>query len=142
MGITTSSHAQEKELHEACRTGHLQTVKKLIENKVNLNVFAKDQYTPLHVAVVCGHSDIVKLLLVNEVDINIRDGRYERTPLMEAAFYGRKEIFNLLIEFGADEKLTNKYKENVLHFTALLLFLLTQLKKCGHVTKLAISENQ
>ena len=65
MGITTSLPSQKQELLDACRTGDLQTVKELIENKVNINQFDKNKSTPLHLAVSKGHIEIAQLLLEN-----------------------------------------------------------------------------
>ena len=38
---------------------------------------------------------------------------------MNAAFHGRKEIFNLLIEFGADIRLKDLGKRTALHHAAV-----------------------
>ena len=119
MGITPSLPDQKQKLHDACRTGDLQTLELLIENKVNMNQFDKNKSTPLHLAVSKGHVEIAQLLLENGAGVDIREGEIGPTALMNAAFHGEKEIFSLLIEFGADIRLKDLGKRTALHHAAV-----------------------
>ena len=87
MGITTSLPKQKQELLDACRTGDLQTIKELIENKVNINQFDKNKLSPLHLAVSNGHVEIAQLLLENAAGVDIRVGEIGPTALMNSAFH-------------------------------------------------------
>ena len=122
MGITTSLPEQTQTLlHDACRSGHLQTVKELIENKWDINQYNNNKFTPLHLAVSNGHAEIVQLLLENGAEINRKDGKTGFTALIygAGAIHEKLNIMNILIEFGADIKLTTDHKRNALHYAAL-----------------------
>ena len=118
MGITASKPHQKQELHDSCRSGDLQTVTELIKNKVNINQFDENKLTPLHLAVSKGHAEIVQLLLENRADINIKSGEKGLTPLIYGAIHGKLKIMNILIDFGADMKLTTDSGRNALHYAA------------------------
>ncbi|CAL4175992.1 unnamed protein product [Meganyctiphanes norvegica] len=67
---------------------------------------------PLHWAAIAGHTGLVQSLLeTGEYDVNQRDDLWGRTPLHRAAFTGRTEAVGLLIKFGADVYLNDKYSE-------------------------------
>ncbi|KAK8134785.1 hypothetical protein PG984_006797 [Apiospora sp. TS-2023a] len=58
--------------------------------------------TALHLAACEQSSEVVKLLLERGADPNVIDRR-GRTPLAEAAFWGRRENVELLLKHGADK---------------------------------------
>ena len=52
----------ETALCEACRCGHIEVVKWLIDNQADVN-FGSDKGTPLYIAAYSGHREIVEILL-------------------------------------------------------------------------------
>lgn len=74
----------------------------------------KDFNNILHVACIGGDVAIVKYLLSENMDINIR-GHHSRTPLMLAAEYGHRDIFDLLVIEGADVSLEDDEGNTLLH---------------------------
>ncbi|XP_046329915.2 serine/threonine-protein phosphatase 6 regulatory ankyrin repeat subunit A-like isoform X2 [Haliotis rufescens] len=61
-----------------------------------------------------GNLEEVKRLLSLNVDVNCR--WYSRTPVMEAAYYGHRDVVELLVSKGADVSLVDKDGNNILHY--------------------------
>ena len=91
----------------ASMIGNLDMVKFFIETNTDINkpdgVFLQ---TPLMEAVSQGHLEIVKYLLKNRANVDQQD-RYLETALHKAIRYNESKIATLLINYGANEKLTN-----------------------------------
>lgn len=64
--------------------------------------------TPLTYAVKIGDLALVEMLIDYKVNINLRDDSFNLTPLMWAAWYGRKKIADCLLRNHADSSLTGK----------------------------------
>ena len=79
----------------ACQNGHIEIVKLLIQNNVNIHVYCD---LPIAIASSNGHIEIVKLLIQNNANINARNDR----ALELACQSGHIEIVKLLIQNGAD----------------------------------------
>ena len=92
-------------------------VKKLIENKVNINDTNEDEETPLMVASQYGNFEISKLLISNGADVNLTD-KYKQTPLHWASLKGHLRICELLISSGADVNYVDEYERTPLHLAA------------------------
>lgn len=90
---------QVRELSTAIRKGNLEGVKQAIERDVELNYSGSS--SPLHQAVFEDQHDIVILLLSSGAQVDQTDS-LDRTPLYDAAIYGRLEIANTLIQYGAE----------------------------------------
>ncbi|XP_067668045.1 ankyrin repeat domain-containing protein 50-like [Haliotis asinina] len=72
----------------------------------------------LHVACLGGHMDIVSCVLeLDMLDIN-SNGQCGRTPLMMAASNGDRDIFDLLVNKGADATLLDEDNNTILHLAA------------------------
>lgn len=87
-------------LIEASLHGHLDTVRRLLDQGADINAKGNTGATALMMACWWGHVDIVKLLLDRGANVNAK-GLDGYTALMEAARYGRFEIAELLLERGA-----------------------------------------
>ncbi|XP_067662108.1 ankyrin repeat domain-containing protein 17-like [Haliotis asinina] len=73
----------------------------------------------LHVACRGGHVDVAEFILsLNRVDVNSRGWR-SRTPLMEAAANGRREVVELLMKEGADVSLRDDDGNNTFHLACV-----------------------
>lgn len=89
-------------LHDAIIHGKLEIVKKLAEEKIDLNCIHHSDHESyagmrsLHIAVYCQQWEIVSLLLEKGVDPNATDN-LGKTPLMLAAIEGDETAINLLL---------------------------------------------
>jgi ankyrin repeat protein len=97
-------------LWEAARKGDATTVKKLLDEGVDVNTKYRYGATALSYACDRGHLEVVKVLLEHSADVNVEDTFYHATPLNWAASpaMGRKpqhaEIVGLLLNHGAKGK--------------------------------------
>lgn len=88
-------------LMRACSEGHFPVVERLCKNKNSTIMDEKDSYgyTALSIAAQCGHEQILSYLLKNGADPNTRATKSGRTPLMEAAMFGRLSVFRALMSW-------------------------------------------
>ena len=78
-------------IHYACRSGHLNTVKYLLEQDPTIiNDLDREKWTPLHYACNNGHLNIVKFLLEHNANTEIKDSYLSQTPI-EFAMYKQFE---------------------------------------------------
>lgn len=98
------------QLQEAARKGDAATVKKLLDDGVDVNTKFRYGATALFYACDHGHVDVVKVLLDKGADLTIKDTFYGFTPLMLAVSPAQKrkpehtEIAKLLIAKGSPGK--------------------------------------
>jgi ankyrin repeat protein len=78
------------------RSGHVETVKLLLEHSNDKNPEDNDRSTPLHDAASSGQVETVKLLLEHADDKNPED-KDGITPLHMAALYGHLEIVHAIL---------------------------------------------
>jgi len=96
-----------EEIHDASKTGDLNTVKLLLSADHDLIDSSNDDgMTVLHVAAYNNQPNIVEYLIAEGADINPRSGSGS-TPLHGAAYYGFIDIARILIENGCDPNLKN-----------------------------------
>lgn len=90
--------------------GHLKLAEELLENGVNPNVPANNQFkvTPLHSACATSNLAMARLLIEYGADVNAKQMQGV-TPLHSAAHNGQIDLVKLLIDCGAD---TNAKMEN------------------------------
>jgi len=78
-------------IHYACRSGHLNIVKYLLEQDPTIiNDVDAELWTPLHYACNNGHLNIVKLLVEYQADVNKKDSYLSQRPI-EFAMYRQFE---------------------------------------------------
>ena len=94
----------------ACSNGHLETARFLLEKmsgaeRNSVNTAMNDCRTPLSKAAGRGHVEVVKMLL-EKIDaistINVQETAQKRTALHWAAYNGRTEVVDALLQKGAD----------------------------------------
>lgn len=88
-------------LIDAAFKGDIDTVKHLLDDKVNPNSKSSDGETALHYAALKGRTEVVKLLLKKGANPNIKD-KDGGTPLMSAAWGGHADVVKLLLAKGAN----------------------------------------
>uniref|UniRef100_L2FGK8 Ankyrin repeat domain-containing protein 52 n=1 Tax=Colletotrichum fructicola (strain Nara gc5) TaxID=1213859 RepID=L2FGK8_COLFN len=93
-------------LEIACKKGHREIVRMLLEWGASIDVAGSRGRTPLNAASENGHLDVVKLLLDKGADITVpnSDGW---TPLNTASDNGHLDVVKLLLAKGADITVPN-----------------------------------
>ena len=85
---------------EAAGTGDLEQVKRLLENKVDVNAHDYDGRTGLHLAACEGRAEVVEHLLAARADAAWRD-KFGNTALDDAIRHGHASIKQLVYNAGA-----------------------------------------
>ncbi|CAF2702278.1 unnamed protein product [Rotaria sp. Silwood2] len=84
-------------IHYACRSGHLNVVKYLLEqDSTIINDPDIECWTSLHYACYNGHINIIKLLLKYNADVNLKDNYLFQTPIQFAMYRQFEDIVHLL----------------------------------------------
>lgn len=82
--------------YSACRNGHTDVAKLLLERGADVNAKGILGGTGLHWAAINGHKDTVAFLLAHGADLTIRDAKFHSTPEGWAAERYHDEIRDLL----------------------------------------------
>ncbi|XP_065071133.1 poly [ADP-ribose] polymerase tankyrase-2-like isoform X2 [Rhopilema esculentum] len=109
-----------RELFEACRTGDVNKVVSLVQNRwsVNMRDTAGRKSTPLHFAAGFGRKDIVDFLLQHGADVHARDDG-GLIPLHNACSFGHVEVTLLLLRHSADVNARDNWNYTPLHEAAI-----------------------
>ncbi|XP_046580961.1 ankyrin repeat domain-containing protein 17-like [Haliotis rubra] len=100
---------------KAANHGHWEVFDLLVLKEASLLVKCESIENILHAACTGGNMKIVKCVLEKKI-VNINsEGVYGVTPAMVAASRGHKDVFDLLIEQGADLSVVDKHGSNILH---------------------------
>ncbi|KAL7037562.1 hypothetical protein ACKWTF_009276 [Chironomus riparius] len=104
-----------RELFEACKSGDLVKVKKLMTSQnVNEIDTAGRRSSALHFASGYGRKNVVEYLLANGANINLRDDG-GLNCLHNAASFGHQEVVQILLDAGADPNLQDNWGFSALH---------------------------
>jgi hypothetical protein len=110
LGQSSGPSDKADALWEAARKGDVPTVKKLLDEGVDVDTKFRYGATALSYACDRGNLDVVKILLERGADVNVKDTFYGATPLTWAASPAmartphHPEIVKLLLEHGAEGK--------------------------------------
>ncbi|KAM9426617.1 poly [ADP-ribose] polymerase tankyrase-2-like [Pholidichthys leucotaenia] len=108
-----------RELFEACRSGDLERVRKLVTpENVNSRDTAGRRSTPLHFAAGFGRKDVVDFLLQNSASVHTRDDG-GLISLHNACSFGHAEVVSLLLHHGADANARDNWNYTPLHEAAI-----------------------
>nr|CAD7202447.1 unnamed protein product [Timema douglasi] len=124
---SSSNNDPLRELFEACKTGDIVRVKKLVNPQtVNARDTAGRKSTPLHFA--AGHNvtliegygrrDVVEFLLATGASIQARDDGGLH-PLHNACSFGHADVVRLLLEAGANPNTRDNWNYTPLHEAAI-----------------------
>ena len=98
----------------AIQNGDLEIVLSHINYGTDLNDVPADGLGALHVAVLKNNQEISEALIRGGADIEMRTNDIaEFTPLLLAAYFGKPEMVELLVEVGADLEATDWFGSNV-----------------------------
>lgn len=101
--LTTSEHfPQGTALHAACEFGRVEVVRMLLEHGANPDLGPNDSTCPLIAATLNGDENVTRLLLDKKSEVNVHGGRYNATPLINAASWLSTEFVELILQAGAN----------------------------------------
>ncbi|XP_044778841.1 tonsoku-like protein isoform X2 [Drosophila simulans] len=113
--VIKKNNKGETQLHQACISGNLELVRRLIDQGHTVNVRDHAGWLPLHEACNHGYREIVELLLdkgaasaINDKGGTSCDGI---TPLFDACSNGFLDVAELLLDRGADATVRTDYNE-------------------------------
>lgn len=106
----------ETQLHQACISGNIQQVIRLIDQSHPVNIRDHAGWTPLHEASNHGHQDIVQVLLERGAAINDKGGKScdGITALHDACVNGCLEVVEVLLDHGAQPTLRTDFNDTAL----------------------------
>ena len=110
----------ESILHYAINNTHnnyFKVIELLINNGADINSHhSKFLETPLHklCARITPHIDIITMLLKKDAEVNAINIS-GKTPVFYCSFNYSVQLLNLLLEYGADINIKDKYKNTLLH---------------------------
>ena len=91
----------ETPLAVACRFGHTEAARVLLERGADTTIRDKEYWSPLERASENGHVDIIQVLLQHGADVTAQDNT-GTTPLHTSSAYGQAESARVLLEHGAN----------------------------------------
>ena len=116
--FTKNTKTQELLVYEAVSKGQTEVVKRLVEQKTDINLKDPEDQTPLQIALDKRNHALAELLIQYKADLNLKYGHYDRTLLHIALDSGREETAKFLIEQKTDIHLIDGRKQTALHRAA------------------------
>lgn len=106
----------ETQLHQACISGNLQQVNRLLDQGHAINIRDHAGWTPLHEASNHGYADVVRVLLERGAAINDKGGKScdGITALHDACVNGCLEVVEVLLDHGAQPTLRTDFNDTAL----------------------------
>ncbi|WDV08483.1 ankyrin repeat domain-containing protein [Lysinibacillus irui] len=96
------------ELLKAAEKGDIEVLRKVLEQKVDINAQDANKRTALMIATYNQDVEAAKLLIEAGADVNIQDSM-QNTPFLYAGAEGYLDILKLTIQAGADPTILNGY---------------------------------
>lgn len=96
------------ELLKAAEKGDIKVLRKVLEQKVDINAQDANKRTALMIATYNQDAEAAKLLIEAGADVNIQDSM-QNTPFLYAGAEGYLNILKLTIQAGADPSILNRY---------------------------------
>ncbi|XP_067685768.1 ankyrin-3-like [Haliotis asinina] len=115
LNINSTNNKKMTPLLMAAYHGKKDVLGLLLETGADTSAVDHKNNNVLHLSCTGGHVDTVKFILnLNIVDINSKD-LSGVTPVMLAAYWRKREIFDILVQQGADLSISDRYGDNILH---------------------------
>ncbi|XP_071108945.1 ankyrin repeat domain-containing protein 50-like [Haliotis cracherodii] len=103
----------------AAQKGHRRVFDFLIRKGANVSQVDDDGFNILHWACNGGHVGMMKSVLTqHSVDINSRNA-FGKTSLMNAAYHGYRDVFDVLVCMGANVSQVDDDGNNILHWACI-----------------------
>ena len=100
-----------------CQYNYFETIELLVSNGADINSHNSELLeTPLHklCARIKPHIDVITMILKKGAKVNAIN-LSGKTPVFNCSFNYSVELLNLLVEYGADINIRDKYKNTLLH---------------------------
>ncbi|MCB2295152.1 ankyrin repeat domain-containing protein [Clostridium algoriphilum] len=100
-----------------CQNNYFKIIELLIDNNANINSHhSKFLETPLHklCARITPHIDVITMMLKKGAEVNAFNIS-GKTPVFYCSFNYSVELLSLLVKYGADINIKDKYKNTLLH---------------------------
>lgn len=107
MNVGEDETMQER-LFEAVEGKEFDTVRELLDNRVDINAQDGQGRTAMMIATYANDVDMVKLFIDAGADVDIQDDMLNN-PFLYAGAEGYLDILKLMIAAGADPTITNRY---------------------------------
>jgi ankyrin repeat protein len=134
--VCACSKGKGEQLVIAASDGDLPTVRRLLDQNVNIESKALDSLTPLKAAAMQGRLEIVELLCAHGAAIN-GGSKDDDTPLALAAIHNHTDVVAFLLAHGGKIRGTRATNEDLLqslkakHNEQLYALMLDQLQREG-----------
>ena len=101
-----SAEGNNTPLHAAARSGHLQVVQVLLDQRASIDAVNNKNNTPLHLAALSGHLQVVQELLDRRASVDAVNNK-NYTPLHLSALKGHLQVVQELLDHGASVDAVN-----------------------------------
>ncbi|XP_046573612.1 protein TANC1-like [Haliotis rubra] len=119
LDINSKGKGGKTPLMQAASWRHARVCELLVSRGANLSQVDDNSNNVLHIASKVGRLDVMKSLL-SQGNVNISSrGTHGRTPLMNAAYYGKRKVFDLLANKGGLTHLVDDQGHNILHLASM-----------------------
>ncbi len=98
----------QEELKSAAQSNDLESLRAILQQKININATTEEGWTALHFAAFKGYDKIVAALLEAKINTDIQGKVYGRTALHYAVDRGNLEVVKMLVAKGANVKIADK----------------------------------
>lgn len=102
-------------IHMAIKSGDVDIIQLLLENKIQLTLTNTYGETPLHIACKHNRNDILKVILNHQnrnLDLEIRD-KQGYTPLLTASYFDHRDCIKTLLIHNANITAVDNYGKNI-----------------------------
>lgn len=115
---SSNDHRKIRVLQDAIRFADLDTVNRLIEEKINVNFADTNGTTFVHYASQVGNADILKALISAGALVEAKNKKGQ-APLHHAVLAGRPDLAKYLVDFGVDKEVCDNTGATPLHYAAV-----------------------
>ena len=113
----TDASSREGAFIDACETGKLDDVRRLLHDKADPNTRSSNRLFVLHLASNSGHLEVARLLLDLSATVDARDSA-DFTPMHYAAYHGHIDVVQLLLDRRADADAVGSNGSSPLHLAS------------------------
>jgi ankyrin repeat protein len=110
QGVNLNAKEEDAPIYYACESPVI--VNLLLEAGADPYAYGGEGDNVLSLVACCGCVETVLILMSHGVSPNCQRPRSGWTPIMDAILEGHKEVFDILLAYGADLRIRNEEREN------------------------------